>query len=235
MRRTSFWEIKRTAAAMHDANTEMRKRNTDDRIMLGRGQRCGGAPLPKNRFFREYLRSCNTPVTAFGTPSSLHLRCAGENRRGFAKARIRRKTTEFTESNAENPSTLQVLPTYFSFIFILAFFQKIRMFKIIGAVQNIFAAGSIRHGFGTRQIKNICKARSAYGERKTPMLDRIALILVIIGAINWGSIGLFRFDIVGWLFGGAESVLSRIIFSVVALAGLWCISLLFRRRAESRE
>ena len=69
------------------------------------------------------------------------------------------------------------------------------MFKIIGAVQNIFAAGSIRHGFGTRQIKNICKARSAYGERKTPMLDRIALILVIIGAINWGRIGLFRFDI----------------------------------------
>lgn len=220
---------------MHDANTGMRKRNTDDRAMLGRGQRCGGAPLPKSRFFREYLRPCNTSVTAFGTPSSLHLRCAGENRRGFAKARIRRKTAEFTESNAENPSTLQALPTYFSFIFILAFFQKIRMFKIIGAVQNIFAAGSIRHGFGARQIKNICKARSAYGERKTPMLDRIALILVIIGAINWGSIGLFRFDIVGWLFGGAGSVLSRIIFSVVALAGLWCISLLFRRRAESRE
>lgn len=61
------------------------------------------------------------------------------------------------------------------------------------------------------------------------MLDRIALILCIIGAINWGSIGLFQFDIVGWIFGGQSAVISRIIFTVVALAGIWCISLLFRR------
>ncbi|MCH5199060.1 MAG: DUF378 domain-containing protein [Oscillospiraceae bacterium] len=61
------------------------------------------------------------------------------------------------------------------------------------------------------------------------MLDRIALILVIIGAINWGSIGLFQFDIVGAIFGGQTALLSRIIFTVVALAGIWCISLLFRR------
>lgn len=61
------------------------------------------------------------------------------------------------------------------------------------------------------------------------MLDRIALILVIIGALNWGSIGVFNFDIVGWIFGGQTAIVSRIIFSVVALAGLWCISLLFRR------
>lgn len=67
------------------------------------------------------------------------------------------------------------------------------------------------------------------------MLDRIALILVIIGAVNWGSIGLFRFDIVSWLFGGQSAVLSRIIFSLVCLAGLWCISLLFRSRDESRN
>lgn len=60
------------------------------------------------------------------------------------------------------------------------------------------------------------------------MLDKIALFLVIIGAINWGSIGLFQFDIVGWLFGGQGSIISRIIFSLVALAGIWCISLLFR-------
>lgn len=60
------------------------------------------------------------------------------------------------------------------------------------------------------------------------MLDRIALFLVILGAVNWGSIGLFRFDIVGWLFGGQGSVISRIIFSLIALAGIWCISLLFR-------
>lgn len=61
------------------------------------------------------------------------------------------------------------------------------------------------------------------------MLDRIALILTIIGAINWGSIGLFQFDIVGAIFGGQTAILSRIIFTVVALAGIWCISLLFRR------
>lgn len=67
------------------------------------------------------------------------------------------------------------------------------------------------------------------------MLDRIALLLTIIGAINWGSIGLFKFDLVGWLFGGQTSVISRIIFVVVALAGLWCISLLFRDREEIVE
>ncbi|MBR3768493.1 MAG: DUF378 domain-containing protein [Clostridia bacterium] len=60
------------------------------------------------------------------------------------------------------------------------------------------------------------------------MLDKLALLLVIIGAINWGSIGLFQFDIVGWIFGGQSAIISRIIFTVVALAGIWCISLLFR-------
>lgn len=61
------------------------------------------------------------------------------------------------------------------------------------------------------------------------MLDRISLILVIIGAVNWGSIGLFQFDIVAWLFGGQGAILSRIIYTLVALAGIWCMSLLFRR------
>lgn len=60
------------------------------------------------------------------------------------------------------------------------------------------------------------------------MLDRISLILVVIGAINWGSIGLFQFDIVAWLFGGQGAIISRIIYTVVALAGIWCLSLLFR-------
>ena len=67
------------------------------------------------------------------------------------------------------------------------------------------------------------------------MLDKIALILVIIGAINWGSIGLFQFDIVAWAFGGAASAVSRIIYTVVALAGIWCISLFFRDREELIE
>ena len=62
------------------------------------------------------------------------------------------------------------------------------------------------------------------------MLDRIALILSIIGALNWGSIGLFQFDLVAWLFGGQDNIVSRIVFALVGLAGLWCISLLFRER-----
>ena len=62
------------------------------------------------------------------------------------------------------------------------------------------------------------------------ILDRIALILVIIGALNWGSIGLFKFDLVAWIGGGQEAIIPRIIYAVVALAGLWCVSLLFRSR-----
>ena len=62
------------------------------------------------------------------------------------------------------------------------------------------------------------------------IMDRIALILTIIGALNWGSIGLFQFDIVAWICGGQASLLSRIIYTEVALAGIWCISLVFRAR-----
>ena len=60
------------------------------------------------------------------------------------------------------------------------------------------------------------------------MFDKLCLILLIIGGINWGSIGLFQFDIVAWIFGGQDALLSRIIYTLVALAGIWCISLLFR-------
>lgn len=69
------------------------------------------------------------------------------------------------------------------------------------------------------------------------MLDRIALILVTIGALNWGSVGLFKFDLVAWLFGGQAAILSRIVYVLVALAGIWCISLLFRENemVESRN
>ena len=62
------------------------------------------------------------------------------------------------------------------------------------------------------------------------IMDRIALIISSIGALNWGSIGLFRFDIVAWICGGSASVWARIVYTVVALAGIWCISLLFRTR-----
>ena len=62
------------------------------------------------------------------------------------------------------------------------------------------------------------------------LMDRLALIITIIGALNWGSIGLFQFDIVALLFGGQDALLSRIVYTVVALAGIWCISLIFRAR-----
>lgn len=62
------------------------------------------------------------------------------------------------------------------------------------------------------------------------LLDKISLVLTIIGALNWGSIGLFRFDVVAWIFGGQGAVMSRIVYTLVALAGVWCISLLFRQR-----
>lgn len=64
------------------------------------------------------------------------------------------------------------------------------------------------------------------------ILDRIALLLVIVGALNWGSIGLFQFDLVAWIGGGQDAIISRIIYTVVAIAGIWCISLLFRNRNE---
>ncbi len=67
------------------------------------------------------------------------------------------------------------------------------------------------------------------------MLDRICLILIIIGALNWGSVGIFQFDIVAWIFGGSDMLLARIIYTVIALAGIWCISLLFRSRNEVIE
>ena len=60
------------------------------------------------------------------------------------------------------------------------------------------------------------------------IIDKLALILTIVGALNWGSIGLFQFDVVAWICGGPATLLARIIYTAVALAGIWCISLLFR-------
>ena len=55
----------------------------------------------------------------------------------------------------------------------------------------------------------------------------IALTLCIIGGLNWGSIGVFQFDIVAWLFGGQNAWFSRIVYTLVGIASVWCISLLF--------
>lgn len=67
------------------------------------------------------------------------------------------------------------------------------------------------------------------------VLDKIALTLTIIGALNWGSVGIFGFDCVAFLFGGQLAVLSRIVYTLVALAGIWCITLLFREAEEDRS
>ena len=67
------------------------------------------------------------------------------------------------------------------------------------------------------------------------MLDKICLILTILGSINWGLVGIFQFDLVAWLFGGSDAIISRIVYSVIALAGIWCISLLFRDNGSVHE
>ncbi|NLV59666.1 MAG: DUF378 domain-containing protein [Clostridiales bacterium] len=67
------------------------------------------------------------------------------------------------------------------------------------------------------------------------MLDKISLLLVIIGAINWALIGVFQFDLVAYLFGGQSAVVSRIVYTLVGAAGLWCISMLFEERSRARE
>lgn len=68
-----------------------------------------------------------------------------------------------------------------------------------------------------------------FGDEKMTIINRIALILNIIGGLNWGLIGLFKFDLLAWICGGQDSVIARIIYCLVGLAAIWCISLLFRR------
>lgn len=67
------------------------------------------------------------------------------------------------------------------------------------------------------------------------MLDRTSLVITIIGGINWLLVGLFRFDLVAYLFGGQAATISRIIYAVVGIASLWCISLLFRERVSTSD
>lgn len=60
------------------------------------------------------------------------------------------------------------------------------------------------------------------------MFDKIALALLIVGGLNWGLVGIFSFDLVAWLFGGTGAIISRIVYVLVALSAIWCITLLFR-------
>lgn len=73
-------------------------------------------------------------------------------------------------------------------------------------------------------------------ERMIQMLDKIALTLLVIGGLNWGLVGIFSFDLVAWLFGGTGAILSRVVYVLVALSAIWCITFLFREHspAESR-
>lgn len=66
-------------------------------------------------------------------------------------------------------------------------------------------------------------------------MDTIALILMIVGCLNWGLIGLFQFDLVATLFGGMSAWLSRIVYSLVGLAGIWGITMLFRKGTDMHD
>lgn len=67
------------------------------------------------------------------------------------------------------------------------------------------------------------------------MLDNTSLVITIVGAINWLLVGLFQFDLVAYVCGGQNTTLSRIIYTVVGIAGLWCISLLFKEKLPARD
>ena len=67
------------------------------------------------------------------------------------------------------------------------------------------------------------------------MIDRISLILTIIGGINWLLVGLFQFDLVAYICGGQAAILSRVIYAVVGVAALWCISLLFKEHEPAHD
>ena len=66
------------------------------------------------------------------------------------------------------------------------------------------------------------------------VMDRIALTLLIVGGLNWGSVGLFQFDLVAFLFGGQAALISRVLYTIIGAAGIWSISMLFTSR-EARE
>ena len=89
------------------------------------------------------------------------------------------------------------------------------------------------HNRGVSVTHYACTPNVTHSQKELneEMLDRIALILVVLGALNWGSIGLFQFDIIAWIFGGQGAIVSRILYTLVALAGIWCVSLLFREHS----
>lgn len=67
------------------------------------------------------------------------------------------------------------------------------------------------------------------------IIDRVALALTVIGGVNWGLVGVFRFDLVAWICGGQTSIVSRLIYTLVGISALWCLALLFKDWDGERE
>ncbi len=67
------------------------------------------------------------------------------------------------------------------------------------------------------------------------MLDKIALFLLIVGGINWGLVGIFQFDLVAFIFGGSAAIISRIIYTIIAISAIWCVSLFFKNNEMVEE
>ncbi len=115
--------------------------------------------------------------------------------------------------------------------------------KFIGYILSV-CANNIRGGtfsgmvfpFIPQRLKRgVCSGAVLKG--RIEMFDKIALALLVIGGLNWGLVGIFSFDLVAWLFGGTGAILSRVVYVLVALSAIWCITFLFRRDsiAESRS
>lgn len=66
-------------------------------------------------------------------------------------------------------------------------------------------------------------------------IDKLALVLIIIGAINWGLVGILQIDLVAWLFGGSAALISRVIYTLIAAGGIWSLTFLFRDEPMHRS
>jgi len=89
-------------------------------------------------------------------------------------------------------------------------------------------------GMFCRRVLRLKQYPKGWSDNMT-IINKIALAIAIVGTLNWGLVGLFSFDLVAWLSGGPQTVLARIIYVAVALAGVWCISLLFHNEDEALE
>ncbi len=84
------------------------------------------------------------------------------------------------------------------------------------------------HKEHTIHSRGLSAAKHIKGPDDMRIIDRIALFLLVVGGINWGLVGLFEFDLVAWICGGSENIISRIVYVLVALSALWSISLFFK-------